>query len=173
MKIWGGKWIYLYIIYLSDMSIGHCVKSGNITSLAYRLFRSQRAADTSNLHAAVECCCHRLVLANHSRSTGGGGGTLMLKLANNNIRPLCQVARQIVKTGTNEIDGCGEHANQSKKVLKVSTFPKMAQFLVRLKRERQQKKKEKLSKTFHAEEGIHNTSELPIDVPSISEHRCN
>lgn len=42
---------------------------GTITSGAYRLFRSQRSADTSNLHAAVECCCHRLVLANHSRST--------------------------------------------------------------------------------------------------------
>lgn len=36
-----------------------------------------------------------------------------------------------------------------------------------------QKKEEEGEKNFHEEEGIHNTSELPIDIPSISEHRCN
>lgn len=39
---------------------------------------------------------------------------------------------------------------------------------------RQQKKKEEeREQNFHTEEGIHNTSELPIHIPSISEHRCN
>lgn len=35
------------------------------------------------------------------------------------------------------------------------------------------KKEEEREQNFHTEEGIHNTSELPIHVPSISEHRCN
>lgn len=137
---------------------------GTITSGAYRLFRSQRSADTSHLHAAVECCCHRLVLANHSRSTclpemmGGeeGRNILMLKLANNNIRPLCQVARQLLETDTNETGDCGEHANQSKKVLGRAHYISRCQlfqrwcscFVVPRRYVSKKKKKKRESKTF-------------------------
>lgn len=80
----------------------------------------------------------------------------MLKLANNNIRPLCQVARQIVKTGTNEIDGCGEHANQSKKVLgrahyisRCQLFQRWCSFeVVEAGTSAKKKKKKRESKTF-------------------------
>lgn len=48
-------------------------------------------------------------------------------------------------------------------------FQKDGAVVVSKKKKKRRRGRAKLS----PEEGIHNTSELPIDVPSISEPRCN